>query len=296
MPLIIISGLPSSGKSTRAKELKQYFEGSGKKVHVVSENFIVPKGGHQKNDYFADSQKEKMGRADLKSEALRLLTPSDVVILDAGNYIKGYRYELYCASKETRNNKCTLFCGITKEQAWEFNQKRNVTSQDLNCDVDQLDNSFVAYTQEIFDLICQRFEEPQSNNRWDSPLFVSFPDDKLDFEGIEASIFSKKPPKPNQSTQSAPLSATNYMFELDQMTQDIVSQVVSARKVGCVDPILIKGQQNLKIEIRSDVTVSELNRCRRQYLNFIKQQSGTVMAKLDQAPGLFVQFLNTNCS
>lgn len=92
----------------------------------------------------------------------------------------------------------------------------------------------------------------------------------------------------------APLSATNYMFELDQMTQDIVSQITSARKVGCLGSIFING--NLKIEIRSDVTVSELNRCRRQYLNFIKQQSGTVMAQLDQAPGLFVQFLNTNCS
>lgn len=92
----------------------------------------------------------------------------------------------------------------------------------------------------------------------------------------------------------APLSATNYMFELDKMTQDIVSQITSARKVGCLGSILING--NLKIEIRSDVTVSELNRCRRQYLNFIKQQSGTVMAQLDQAPGLFVQFLNTNCS
>lgn len=202
MPLIILSGLPSSGKSTRALELQKHFEETGKKVLTVSENFIVPKGGHQKNDYFFDSQKEKMGRADLKSEALRLLTPTNVVILDAGNYIKGYRYELYCASKETRNNKITLFCGITKEQAWEFNQKRTVTTQDLEVAVEKLDNSHVAYTKEIFDLVCQRFEEPQSNNRWDSPLFVCFPDEKLDVEGIEAAIFSKKPPKPNQSTQS----------------------------------------------------------------------------------------------
>lgn len=206
MPLIIICGLPSSGKSTRSKELKEYFEGTGKKVHLVSENFIVPKTCHQKNDYFADSQKEKMCRADLKSEALRLLTPSNVVILDAGNYIKGYRYELYCASKETRNNKSTLFCGITQEQAWDFNQKRTVTTQDLEVEVEKLDNSHVAYTKEIFDLVCQRFEEPQSNNRWDSPLFVCFPGEKLDLEGIDAAIFSKKPPKPNQSTQSVSFS------------------------------------------------------------------------------------------
>ena len=89
MPLIIISGLPASGKSTRANELREFFTERGKIVKIVSENAGIPKAGFQKNEYFADSQKEKMVRADLKSETMRLLTKDDLIILDAGNYIKG---------------------------------------------------------------------------------------------------------------------------------------------------------------------------------------------------------------
>jgi protein KTI12 len=55
-----------------------------------------------KNEVYRDSQKEKMIRADLKSEGLKKLNKNDLVIIDGGNYIKGYRYEIYCASKSAR--------------------------------------------------------------------------------------------------------------------------------------------------------------------------------------------------
>lgn len=226
MPLIILCGLPSSGKSTRTQELQLYFEGKGKKVHIVTENFIVPKSGHQKNEYFFDSKNEKMGRADLKSEALRSLNRDDVVILDAGNYIKGYRYELYCASKESRTTKCTLYCAIRKEQAFEFNQKRTVTEDNLSVDVSQLNNSHVAYTKEIFDALCLRFEEPQSNNRWDSPLFTVFPEDKLDLDGINQSLFETKPPKPNQSTQSVSFNSFLEVYLLKDNQNNFTSHAM----------------------------------------------------------------------
>lgn len=97
MPLIIITGLPSSGKTRCTNELQEFFVGRGKKVRVVSENSAIPKAGYKKNEYYADSQKEKMVRADLKSEAMRLLNKEDVTILDAGNYIKGmfWRYFIW---------------------------------------------------------------------------------------------------------------------------------------------------------------------------------------------------------
>lgn len=90
MPLIIITGLPSSGKTHRTNELKEYFIGRGKTVRVISENSAIPKAGFRKNEYYEDSKKEKIVRSDLKSEALRLLNKDDVTILDAGNYIKGW--------------------------------------------------------------------------------------------------------------------------------------------------------------------------------------------------------------
>lgn len=103
MPLIIIVGCPSSGKSTRAKELQDFFESQKQKVvHVISENEIVKSSGMLKNDVYESSQKEKVIRADLKSNSLRKLNKNDLVIIDGGNYIKGFRYEIYCASKSAR--------------------------------------------------------------------------------------------------------------------------------------------------------------------------------------------------
>lgn len=122
--------------------------------------------------------------------------------------LAGYRYELFCATKAARSTQCTLFCGIQKAHAWEFNQKRfNEEVSDLiNVeDATILDNSNISYTQEIFDGLCMRFEEPNANCRWDSPLFVAFPDDTLDFETIFSALFESKPLPPNQSTQNVSL-------------------------------------------------------------------------------------------
>jgi tRNA uridine 5-carbamoylmethylation protein Kti12 len=43
MPLIIMCGLPSSGKSTRTKELCEYFVKLLKTVHVISESDFINK-------------------------------------------------------------------------------------------------------------------------------------------------------------------------------------------------------------------------------------------------------------
>lgn len=103
MPLIIVTGYPSSGKSKRANELAEWFRGRGKTVHVVCENSAIPKAGYTKNGYYADSQKEKVVRADLKSEAVRLLTKDNVVILDAGNYIKGTTFVHFAVRRESNS-------------------------------------------------------------------------------------------------------------------------------------------------------------------------------------------------
>lgn len=103
MPLIVIVGGPSSGKSARAQEIKDFFETSKEKtVHIVSENDIVKNSEFTKNEVYESSQREKMVRGELKSNSLRKLNKNDLVIVDGGNYIKGYRYEIYCATKAAR--------------------------------------------------------------------------------------------------------------------------------------------------------------------------------------------------
>lgn len=54
MPLIIITGLPNSGKTTRGIELKNYFENvHNKKVEIISELQTIVKAGYDKNTFYA---------------------------------------------------------------------------------------------------------------------------------------------------------------------------------------------------------------------------------------------------
>lgn len=53
MPLIVVTGIPSSGKSTRALQIKSFFEEKHERtVHIVSENDIIASCGTKKNIIF----------------------------------------------------------------------------------------------------------------------------------------------------------------------------------------------------------------------------------------------------
>ena len=82
-------------------------------VLVVSEDEILERNGDDRNVTLSDSIKEKTLRSELKGQVLRHLTKDTVVILDALNYIKGYRYELYCASKSVKTTQVTVHCDIS---------------------------------------------------------------------------------------------------------------------------------------------------------------------------------------
>lgn len=280
MPLIIITGLPASGKSTRAAQIQKFFEDRSKSVHLVSEWQCIQLAGFDKNEYFSDSQKEKIVRSNVKSEALRMLNKNDVVIVDGGNYIKGYRYEIFCASKASRTTQCTIYCAITKDQAWHFNEMR--------------DEESMKYHKDVFDALCMRYEEPQHNNRWDSPLFTVFPEEELHDANMYNALFESKPLVPNLSTQNPPLSSTNFLFEMDKSTQDVIDQILSARKLGMIGPVKICGVSVLSADVPSDMNVSQLNRYRRQFLNYMKLHT-TSSVTIDKIPSMFVQFLNSNC-
>ena len=66
MPLIVMSGLPSSGKTTRANELEDLLKRHcpDKEVHLVSDDYSIV----SKNQLYSSSKEEKTGRASLKSK------------------------------------------------------------------------------------------------------------------------------------------------------------------------------------------------------------------------------------
>lgn len=83
------------------------------------------------------------------------------------------------------------------------------------------------------------------------------------------------------------------MFELDRLTQEIVADVLAARKIGVMGPVPVKNSE-IKVQIPANMNAIQLNRLRRQFLNYSKLHHAT-SSTLDKVPQLFVQFLNSNC-
>ena len=107
MPLVVVCGLPSSGKSQRTEELRRALASEGRAVYVVDDASVL---GAQDPTVYGDSAGEKALRAALRAAVERRLSRQDVVILDSVNYIKGFRYELYCLARAARTPLCLLYC------------------------------------------------------------------------------------------------------------------------------------------------------------------------------------------
>ncbi|PYH88168.1 chromatin associated protein KTI12, partial [Aspergillus ellipticus CBS 707.79] len=116
MPLIVLTGYPCSGLSYRARQLADQLEATQTElfeagilppskprysVHVVPTH----DPSHPRTVYdHARTEKESRGVA--YARAKRSLGTNSFVILDGMNYIKGYRYQLWCEAKALGTTCC----------------------------------------------------------------------------------------------------------------------------------------------------------------------------------------------
>ncbi len=274
MPLVVLTGYPSSGKSRVAAEVKNFFEQEkGKTVLIVSENELV---GPDRNVVFSDSRQEKTVRDSLKSETVRLLHRDHLIVVDGLNYVKGFRYEIYCASKAAKTPQCTIHCDLSPQDAWILNE-----------------NGGAPYSKDVFDALVARYEAPVAHNRWDAPLFLALKDRALDMEAIYEAVYLRRAPPPNQSTQCQPLSSAGFLHEADRVMRDIVAAILEAQKSGLAsDEVAVPGTEE-KFRLESKVTMAQLARIKRQFIVYAKNRAIDNVQKLATT---FVQYLNSSLS
>jgi tRNA uridine 5-carbamoylmethylation protein Kti12 len=158
MPLVIVSGFPSCGKTTFANELAAHLRNNGvHKVKVVNEE----SENVNKRDGYNDAANEKKTRGALKSAVDHALDTECVVIVDSMNYIKGYRYELFCIARSLRTPHCCVWVESDDKCAEQWNEERKLGAL----------GDAAGYTAEMLTELRRRFEPPTEKNRWDSPLF-----------------------------------------------------------------------------------------------------------------------------
>ncbi|KAK9467141.1 chromatin associated protein KTI12 [Lipomyces arxii] len=274
MPIILLTGYPCSGKSTRACEISAAFAASAKdrKVHVISDET------HDiRSSVYRDAKQEKMARATIMSDIKRNLSRDTIVIVDGLNYIKGYRYQIFCEAKAEESTYAIVHVGTPVEVCREWNKKAN------------------AWEEDLFDQLVFRYEEPNGMNRWDSPLYtVSYSDPALNAENIifkqlfNSIIFGKVKP-PNFATILKPAVLTDYIYELDKQTQEVVKLIVERQADGGAQEIWLNDTSSVTLSVEPMHT-AQLQRIRRNFVALNKvRQIDTLRIK-----GAFAEFLNRN--
>ena len=158
MPCLIITGHPSSGKTTIANKLKEQALRHPliDDVIIVNEETACP--DYTKNQCYESAAAEKRTRGALKSQFDRTnKAPKTLVILDSLNYIKGLRYELHVISKAVGERHGILWVLNRVNVVEEWNNQRPVDEQ---------------YRPQLLKELIQRYEPPDQRNRWDKPLYT----------------------------------------------------------------------------------------------------------------------------
>ena len=260
MALVVMCGRPCSGKTRRAEELEAYVKEEAPEMDVVVLN--EERLGLSREAY-ETSGSEKMHRQEFEAAVERALGSGTVVICDTLNYIKGVRYQLYCAAKALALPSCVVWTDADDDAAAEWN--------------DAAADGSPRYPPDVFDDLWSRFEAPDARKRWDKPLFVVRPDDPLPAAPIAAYILHNAAPVvPNASTQNAPAPSSSFVSQLDAHTRTIVNAVIAWSSRGGMpgEPIVVDDPSSpgstLSLVLAVPVVAAQLRRARKQYLKAVQ--------------------------
>lgn len=295
-----MTGLPTSGKSTRAKQLYEYLADKTQlqppapkyRLHLISDQ--TQSISRSVYDLSPDklpahtrsaNASEKDARAALSSAVKRVLSAKDIVILDGLNYIKGWRYQLYTEAKNlsTPNVLLQVGCAVDKakgvnEERLRRQEQRLAAGEDISVDDGAAEG---AYERENWENLVFRYEEPNPMSRWDSPLFTLIWDDdeaqtRKVFDDIWEAIAGegRKIIKPNQAAvQRSRDAGGDYLYVLDKETQDIVKSILEqqSEEGGGEIKVLRSGDavgDSLVVELPGrKIGLPQLQRYRRAFMN-----------------------------
>jgi protein KTI12 len=192
------------------------------------------------------------------------------------NYIKGFRYQLYCEAKAVQTPNCIVQVGTQPDQCRKFNEAalENASSATPTSRISP------PYEPAVFDNLIFRYEEPNAMARWDAPLFaVPFEDEAPDYQAIWDALVGSdgksKVVRPNAATVMKPASEQNYLYELDKSTSDVISAITAwtADHPG-EGGVAVRVGDKLEIELPvTPPSLAQLQRLRRQFIQLNRQHN-----------------------
>ena len=179
MPCLILCGHPCAGKTRLAELIRDRAlalhnnnnnndESSSntnktKIRHVMIINEATACPDQSIAACYATSQAEKRTRGALKSAFDRSVGENDastLVILDSGNYIKGFRYELHCISKASGQQHGVVWVMNTSQLCKQWNQARRQEEEEQA--KSHGSDATAYYSDALMDELILRFEPPDA--------------------------------------------------------------------------------------------------------------------------------------
>lgn len=317
-----MTGLPTSGKSTRAKQLHDYLStriaDSKYRLHLISDEALsISRTVYDLSNIPAHERSanapEKNARASIYGAVKRALTDKDIVILDGLNYIKGWRYQLHCEAKAVRTPSCLLQVGCGVDRAKQVNadrlSRRQPAADQAGKEGDANPDTAEPYEPDNWENLVFRYEEPNPMTRWDSPLFTLIWEDEEEqtksvFDSMWDTIAgdTRKAIRPNQATlQRGHEAGGDSLYILDRETQDIVKRILDGQgdEGGAEVKIPLngadKGDAVVELPAGKKVGLPQLQRLRRAFIALSRggiglDSVGNITA--DRLKEAFVRYLN----
>ncbi|KAI9853257.1 MAG: hypothetical protein M1824_001480 [Vezdaea acicularis] len=331
MPLIIITGYPCSGKTYRAAQLHEWFSNELSSLQNSSStsptspttsspsptnptpyilNLTVPPpiSPHSLSlppTVYASASLEKAARAAEYSAVKRALSHNALVIADGLNYIKGYRYQLYCEAKAVGTPSCVVHVAASEEECIKRNEARLQRREqeqepereregeakeeaDIENNPTPPTNPFSPsstpppYDPPLLLNLLYRYEEPTGLTRWDRPLFTlpttdPHPPYNLIWLALIGPLNTGLPIKRNKATllpPPTPSSSSSSLTALTTATTSVIATISQhyADNPGSSSATLAIPACAARLELPpTKPSVGQLQRLRRQFEGMQRQ-------------------------
>ena len=305
MPLVMLVGRPSSGKTSIACQIEAVIKqlDPGRSIDILDDRSIMS-ASQSKSDCYRDSKQEKMTLGALRSSVERRLSKSTVLIFDSLNMIKGYRYEIWALARQIGTRCCVVSIETGAETCKAWNAARDFEER---------------YETAVMDDLVGRLERPDSIRRWESPLFSVYPERESREEMTRvceavaayciASNSAGKGPleraklsavtgqaagdlKQSIATSQNTLAPVNLLHDVDKEVQVTIKQVLDAQTLagGAPAGIVSFAPDMPVLNLTRPISTVELRRWKRM---FVKMVTNTTFSESRPVhiKSLFVKFM-----
>ncbi|KRZ15989.1 Uncharacterized protein T11_12230 [Trichinella zimbabwensis] len=283
MSLVMITGYPCSGKTMLARALKNALseaEGNNKQVlHISDDDFP-----RFHRSIYEKPYEEGQLRSFLKSEVVKNLKADTIVIMDSLNYLKSFRYELYCAAKAAQVSYFLIRCG---NNGWRSSFFNMIRPQEMRYKLTT-----------VHDLV-KRYELPEDRNKWDQIQYTFCLMEELVPEcakKLYPLILQGKKLTSNRSTEAQPLASAQFLSELDRLTSAIntaIQERLSENPIGEGDQeeealLTVEGVDE-PIKLKHVFTAQFLADVKRQFFAYVRMHP---VEDMKVVANMYVHFIN----